>query len=69
MSAVLFDEIFQKRLLLLHLHAVHRNAHVQVQEEGLLLPDALVWQVLWEVAQVRPIEQEESLHHLQPTQG
>ncbi len=26
---------------------------LQVQEEGLMLPDALVWQVLWEVAQVR----------------
>ena len=26
---------------------------MQVQEEGLVLPDALVWQVLWEVAQVR----------------
>ena len=25
---------------------------MQVQEEGLMLPDALVWQVLWEVAQV-----------------
>ena len=25
---------------------------MQVQEEGLVLPDALVWQVLWEVAQV-----------------
>ena len=59
----------RNRLLLLHLHAVHRNAHVQAQEEGLLLPDALVWQVLWEVAQVRPIEEEESLHLFQPTQG
>jgi hypothetical protein len=46
-----------------------RNAHVQVQEEGLLLPDALVWQVLWEVAQVRPIKDQEYLHLFQPTQG
>lgn len=28
---------------------------LQVQEEGLVLPDALVWQVLWEVAQVKPL--------------
>ena len=28
---------------------------LQVQEEGFVLPDALVWQVLWEVAQVRPL--------------
>ena len=46
-----------------------RKPHVQVQEEGLLLPDALVWQVLWEVAQVRPNKDQESLHLFQPTQG
>jgi hypothetical protein len=44
-SAVLFNEVLQTWLLLL-----------QVQEDGLLLPEALVWQVLWEVAQVRSIE-------------